>query len=476
MSHILVTGANGFVGSHLVRHLLELKKEENWEEEIICLVRSTSDISSLKGLDVKIVIGDLREPETLVRAVEGATYIFHVAAELYAITRKDFLEANTDGTHNLIEASVSYAKNSLKRFLYVSSQAAAGPASNKTPITEDDEPSQPVSWYAESKLEAEKIVMQYASEIPITIVRPCSVYGERDQGFYQAFKGAELRVHAVTGFRKRYTGMIYGKDLVEGIVAAARHAQTTSQIYFLANPENYSVRDMMKTMARAMGKPSGLTLPVPLIVFRIVAIFSELLYVFFRRAPIPSRDKVRDLSQIYWLCTPKKAKQHFGWQAKTSLFDGLKATYDFIKQEQTNLSKMPGESKTTLWLKYFFTSLIIGILIEALAAFGEVYKFIPWWIVFIAVIGLWGMVFGLIAMLIRTRGFLIQYFPGFIILFGGELLNHYFLHKWEFTTGTLLGDTTPVVRALILGIATGFIIPIINTLIRKFYKIKLRLG
>jgi dihydroflavonol-4-reductase len=476
MSHILVTGANGFIGSHLVRHLLELKEKENWQEDVVCLVRSTSDVSVLKGLGVKLVIGDVRNPETLVEAVKGATYIFHLAAELYAITRKGFLEANTEGTRNLMQAAATHAKNTLKRFLFVSSQAAAGPSPDKTPITEEREPCPPVSWYAESKLEAEKIAKQYESQIPITVVRPCSVYGERDRGFYQAFKGVELRVHAISGFRKGYTGMIYGKDLAQGIVAAAHHAQTKGQTYFLANPKNYTVKEMIKTLAKAVGKPVGLTVPIPIFVFKIVAIFSELLFLFTRKEPIPSRDKVRDVKQQYWLCTPNKAKQDFGWQAETSLLDGAKATYRFIREEYVKLLKMDGESKIVRWIKYFFLSLVLGVIIEALAAFGKVYAFDPWWIVFIIILGLWGIIFGSIAKITRTRSFLVQYIPGFIILFGGELLNNYYLHAWEFYGGSLYGITDPVWRAAVLGIATGFLIPIINAMMIQFYKRKLRLG
>ena len=92
MSRILITGANGFIGSHLVRKLLELKEEHQWEEEIVCMVRSTSDISSLKGLDVKLIIGDLRDPESLIPAVKGATYIYHLGAELFTISIKHTTE------------------------------------------------------------------------------------------------------------------------------------------------------------------------------------------------------------------------------------------------------------------------------------------------------------------------------------------------------------------------------------------------
>ena len=476
MSCILVTGANGFIGSHVVRHLLKFKEKNNWEEEIVCLVRSTSDLSSLEGLDVKLIIGDLRNPETLVKAVQGATYIFHLGAELYTIGRDRFLATNTEGTRNLLSAASKHARNSLKRFLFVSSQAAAGPATDKVPITEESKPSPPVSWYAESKLEAERAVMQYASEIPVTIVRPCSVYGERDPAFFQAYKAVERRIHPLTGFRKRYTGMIYAPDVVEGMIAAVHHPKTEGQTYFLSNPENYSVREVIKTKAKAVGKPFGLTLPIPIFFFRTAAIFSELLYIFFRKKPIPSRDKVRDLSQIYWLCTPKKAKEDFGWQAKISLFDGAKATYSHYKEEENKLKEMAEVSKNILWLKYFILSLGIGILIEGLSILGKLYSFQPWWLVFGAVLGLWGIVFGSIAMVTRTRGFLVQYFPGFILMMGAELLNHFYLHNWKFSDDTLFGITDPVLRAAVLGIATGFIIPIINALMKQLHKIKLRLG
>lgn len=476
MDRILVTGANGFIGSHLVRHLLALKKEENWKEDIVCLVRATSDLSSLKDLDVKLVIGDLRHPRTLVNAVQGATYIYHLGAVLYAISRKCFMETNTEGTQNLLEVADRYAKDSLKRFVFVSSQAAAGPAQDETPITEDDEPSKPVSWYAESKLEAERIAAQYASKIPLTVVRPCSVYGERDPGFLPSFKAAGMRIQGVTGFRKSYTGMIYGKDLVEGIVAAGRHPKSVGQTYFLANPENYTVRDMVKTMGKAVGKPLGLRLPVPLFLLRIAAIFSELLYLFTRKKPIPSRDKVRDLSQRFWLCSPQKALTDFGWQAKTPLRAGMEATYQFIVEEKRRQREMPEESKGILWLKYFLLALVLGAGIEALAAFGNVYAFIPRWLVVPIVFGLWGCVFGSIAMALRMRNFFVQYLPGFLILFWGEMLNNFYLHKWEFCNGSLYGITDPVIRAAVLGVATGFLIPIMNAIMTQFYKVRLRLG
>lgn len=475
MAHILVTGANGFIGSHLVRHLLKLKEREKWDEQIVCLVRSTSHLASLKGLDVKLVMGDLRNEESLVEAVRGATYVYHLGAELYTTSRRLFLETNTQGTINLLKAAYQYARTDLKRFLFASSQAAAGPAPNSTPLTENHVPCPPVSWYAESKLEAEKTIRQYANRIPVTIVRFCAVYGEGDPGFYQVFKATELGIHPRFGFKKRYTGMVYVQDLVEGIATAARHPKAAGETYFLANPVNYSVSEVTKTIAKAVGKPFGLPLPIPPFVFRATAMITEFLFLFTRKKPLPTRDKVRDISQIYWLCCPQKANDHFGWEAKTSLLDGAKATHRFYREEDKRRSEMPGEPKAILWLKYFFISLCLGVLIEALAAFGKIYAFQPWSLVFAIVPGFWGITFGSLAMALRTRRFVFQYFPGFFLLFAAELLNNS-LHVWKFEGGSLYGITNPFLRAAVLGAVTGFLIPVINAIMKLLYKLQCRVG
>src|SRR5258708_1335976 len=144
MKKALVTGSNGFIGHHLVKELLARGYSVN------CLVRYTSDLALLRGLPVTLYIGDVREPETLAEPLKDAQYVFHLAAKLLVPTRQDFEETNTQGTLNILEAAEKYSAGTLKRFLYVSSQAAVGPNKDATPYNETIE-SKPISSHPTSK-------------------------------------------------------------------------------------------------------------------------------------------------------------------------------------------------------------------------------------------------------------------------------------------------------------------------------------
>lgn len=133
---------------------------------------------------------------------------------------------------------------------------------------------------------------------------------------------------------------------------------------------------------------------------------------------------------------------------------------------------MPDKSNGILWLKYLLIGILMGIIIEVAAALLGLYVYQPRWFVFVVILVLWGAIFGSIALAARDRGFLVQYIPGFILIFGLEFLNYYILKSWVFSQGTFLYRFTPLLIALSIGFTMGFLAPVINVIARIFQKMK----
>ena len=186
----LVTGASGFIGSTLVEDLGKAGIE------VFALLRKTSDVSNLRDARFTRVEGDLSSAESLKRAVEGMDYVFHLAGATMAPSREAFFRHNAEGTRLLAEA-VAAVNPGLKRFVHVSSLAAAGPATAVESPRAEHEPSRPVSDYGASKLQGEVEILKHKDRFPIAIVRPPMVYGTRDKGVYVVIKTVAGRLAPV---------------------------------------------------------------------------------------------------------------------------------------------------------------------------------------------------------------------------------------------------------------------------------------
>ncbi|MRR08798.1 NAD-dependent epimerase/dehydratase family protein, partial [bacterium] len=190
----LVTGAAGFIGSHLVEDLLRRG------HRVRCLVRKTSDLRWLAGPDIDLRYGSLDDLESLQAASRDVDYLYHLAGAVKARDPREFRRHNTEGALNLARAALAAAPR-LKRFLFASSQAAAGPAAClDRPVCEVDG-CRPVSDYGKSKLLAERRLMELSPQLPLTIVRPSSVYGPRDTEIFMYFQWIYRRLALLPGFR-----------------------------------------------------------------------------------------------------------------------------------------------------------------------------------------------------------------------------------------------------------------------------------
>jgi len=317
----MVTGARGFIGSHLVEALLK----KNYE--VRCLLRKKKGADTwLQNLEVEIVEGDLTRPESLLGAVNDMDYVFHLAGSTKAYSREEFDKSNFEGTKNLLEATVK-ANSIIKKFVHISSLAVGGPSQNGKPRTENQR-SYPVSNYGESKLKAEKAALEYAKEIPVAIVRPPAVYGPRDKDMFKLFKYAKRgRCLEIIGGAQQLS-IIYVKDLVNGIILAAEKEKAAGQIFYLCNNEVYSAKVVGDLLAGSFGKKAR-TLRIPLFLVFLLSCGGEIYCKLLKRSSLFSLDKYREIKQTSWICDNAKAKKELGFSAEFSLKEGFKETADW---------------------------------------------------------------------------------------------------------------------------------------------------
>lgn len=310
MLEALVTGSNGFIGSHLVEALLAKGYS------VTCLVRKTSDLRWVRDLPVGFAYGDVCRSEMLADAVREKDYIFHLGALTKAMDRATYFEVNYRGTRNLLTATLAH-NPAIKRFLLMSSLAAAGPSTQSRPVCEDDECC-PVSHYGQSKLEAERSALDYARWIPITIIRPPTVFGPRDRDLLPYFKLAARRVMPILGYRERRTSLIYVSDLVEGMIAAAQSQAAVGQTYFVSNDKAYTWEELSSLISHAVGKNS-LEIRIPERVLRLVALISERIARLGGKPALINPQKALEMVQDAWVCDSSRAREELGFETRFPL-------------------------------------------------------------------------------------------------------------------------------------------------------------
>ncbi len=315
-----VTGGTGFVGAHLVQALRARG------DQVTCLVRNAAKAQALGWTDVRLVRGDLDDAAALRDGCAGAEVIYHVAGRISARDLDEFMRANRDGTANVLEAA---AHGPPRRFVLVSSLAAAGPTVPGQPIDETRPPS-PVTPYGQSKLAAELLVRAMAGSW--TIVRPPTVYGEWDREVLKVFKLARTGLAPVFGDGSQELSVIYAGDLAAALVAAATAPATARRLYYAAHPDMTTSRELVRAIGRAVGRqPRIVPLPGPLARALLWTIGS--IAHLAGRATLLSGDKAAEFLAPAWTCRPDALARDAGWRAETDLETGLRRTAAWYRKE-----------------------------------------------------------------------------------------------------------------------------------------------
>jgi nucleoside-diphosphate-sugar epimerase len=313
---VFVTGATGFVGSHLTRALLDRG------DEVVCLVRDVERAKRLLDDAVpELVCGNLNDRDTLRSACSGVDVIFHSAALTTARSRDGFFKVNADATKVVLEAAVESAP-SLTRFVYVSSQAAAGPSQTGQPRTENEEP-EPVSNYGASKLAGEENVRD--SGLPWTIVRPCAVYGPGDRAFLTVFKMVRLGFMPVLGSTEQEISMVHIADLVSSLLRVV-NANTLNQTYFVSNPEIVTANTLCRQISSALSpgrSRRALVFGLPRWATRSILAVTHAAAGLAGKSTFLSPDKGHEYLAEAWVCSSKKLEEDTGWCAEMSIGEGI---------------------------------------------------------------------------------------------------------------------------------------------------------
>ena len=319
---VLITGATGFIGSHLAEKL----HQKGYT--LRCLVRKTSNLTALSGVPVEYIYGDLFTEAVLKDAVKDVEYIYHVAGITKARTKEEYFRGNELATKNLLEA-VQAVQPRLKRFVHVSSQAAVGPSVNGS--IDETTPYHPITTYGISKMEAERDCRRVMDKIPITIVRPPAVYGPRDKDIYQFFNTMSKGLQPMIGFNRKDVSLIYVKDLVEGIVLAGESEKSVGQVYFISSEKFYDCREVGDITAAILGK-KVVRIPIPELLVFFVAAISELYSTISKKAVLINWEKAKDIVQDSWTCWIDKAKRDLGFKEAYTLESGITETVRWYRE------------------------------------------------------------------------------------------------------------------------------------------------
>jgi len=320
----LVTGATGFIGSHLVEALLQKGVQ------VRCLVRKTSDLSWLKNLPIEVFRGNCNDKASLEEAVKGVDQVFHLAGVTKAVEEKTYFEVNALGTENLIHACLENNPR-LQKFVYVSSQAAAGPCQNGGKKRESDR-CEPVSVYGHSKRMGEEFALAHSHEIPLLILRPSAVYGPRDRDIYAFFKLLSKRIKPCLAGQDQHISLCYVQDMIQAILLAAEAQESSGEIFFLSDGHDYRLEEIGDIFAQAMGiTPFCIRIP-EWIIFGIAS-FSEYLSKLSGKPPLLNKGKVEEMIQKNWVCDITKAKTLLGFEPQFKLSQGAKLTFEWYRKE-----------------------------------------------------------------------------------------------------------------------------------------------
>jgi nucleoside-diphosphate-sugar epimerase len=306
---VIVTGATGFIGRHLSRHLVASGAD------VCAVLRPKSTQMAPAGV---ATVRTPLEPSALEAAFRGADVVVHLAGVTSAVRPQTYTDVNVEGTRAVATA----ARQAGARLIHISSLAAAGPAPAGAPRHEDDPPD-PITPYGRSKLAGEGVVAS-TSGLRWTILRPAVVYGPGDRALLPILRLAERGVLLLVGRPGAAYTFVHVSDVVRAIDAAIDRRRD-GEIFFVGHPLPATAADLIEHIRRVVGR-RALVIRVPQPIVRAAAVACDMAGRIAGRSVPLNRSRFAELSAEGFVCQVDRLHERLGVAAAIDLAEGLAET------------------------------------------------------------------------------------------------------------------------------------------------------
>lgn len=321
---ILITGATGFVGFHLIKAALAS------DMDVYANIRKSSDTDHLKDLPIHYVELDFESICALKKNIETHQfqYIIHAAAVTKASCLQDYYRFNASYARNLAVAA-STTSHKVEKFVFVSSLAALGPLYEPDKALNENSCTNPVTFYGKSKALAETYLKDIKN-LPLIVFRPTAVYGPREREILILLKTIKRGFEVYIGQKEQQLSFIYVEDLAEVMICALK-SELTDKTYNVSDGSTYN-RSSLAEFAGKIMRRKTLRLNLPLALVGSMAWCLERLFKMFNRMPTLNIDKINELTGPNWTCDIENIKRDLGFMPRYQLEQGLDKTIKWYRK------------------------------------------------------------------------------------------------------------------------------------------------
>ncbi len=331
LARVVVTGATGFLGRALVESLRARGVAVRALVRPTTIAANAPGVVALRAAGAEVVPGDVRDRNALVRTVDGATCVFHLAGQIYVpgIPDAEYETLHVEGTRHLIEACAGVPGCTV---VHCSTTGVLGPTLDRPPCDEDA-PVAPTNVYERTKAAGERLAIAVAREagVPLAVARPALVYGPGDLHLLGWFRAIARGWYRVVGSGESLLHPVYIDDVSEALVRCATHAPVSPRVFHLVGPTPVAIRDLAAAIGEALGRPLPSTRIPRAVAWTMARVLEAIPGIPAARLPL-TRNRITFMTESRAYRGDRAARE-LGFTPRVDLATGLRATVAWYRRE-----------------------------------------------------------------------------------------------------------------------------------------------